>query len=235
MCSLTWLLTSDGYHVCFNRDEQKSRVEAVAPSYHQQHEAIYPVDPQGGGTWIAVTKQGATLCLLNNYQANIPSALEKPTSRGQVIIELINSSKPLEQAIVALDLANTAPFTLVYFSPSLTQSCGAALAFSWDGLKLRQTIATSPMVSSGFDFEAVQQSRTRLFSQLPTSNLPILCNYHRSHQPSKGPYSICMHRDDAQTVSFSQISVNTHAVKFLYINGAPCETDSSRYTVSLAK
>ena len=46
--------------------------------------------------------------------------------------------------------------------------------------------------------------------------------YHASHHPSSGPYSPCMHRPDAETVSFSQIEVTPRRVRFHYVPHSPC-------------
>jgi len=48
MCTLTWLITPEGYEVFFNRDEQKIRPQAISPTWDPVLKAIYPVDTQGG-------------------------------------------------------------------------------------------------------------------------------------------------------------------------------------------
>ena len=69
MCTLTYLLNDFGDELFFNRDEQRSRLPTIPPKFNQTRNAIYPVDPQGEGTWLAVNQQGLTLALLNYYQA----------------------------------------------------------------------------------------------------------------------------------------------------------------------
>ncbi|GAA6173401.1 hypothetical protein NBRC116592_30710 [Colwellia sp. KU-HH00111] len=69
MCTLAYLLHENGYEIFFNRDEQRARSPAILPAFYSSINAIFPVDPQGKGTWIAVNQQGLTLALLNNYQA----------------------------------------------------------------------------------------------------------------------------------------------------------------------
>jgi hypothetical protein len=46
---------------------------------------------------------------------------------------------------------------------------------------------------------------------------------HRSHIPEAGPYSICMHREDAETVSFSHVVVAGDSITFSYTPAAPCQ------------
>ena len=50
-----------------------------------------------------------------------------------------------------------------------------------------------------------------------------LVAYHRSHVPERGPYSVCVHRDDAGTKNFSRVSVLHDTVTFAYVDGPPCE------------
>ena len=69
MYTLSYLLTDIGYELFFNRDEQRSRLSAISPKFNQARSAIYPVNPQGENTWLAVNQQGLTLTLLNDYQA----------------------------------------------------------------------------------------------------------------------------------------------------------------------
>lgn len=63
----------------FNRDEQRLRATAISPSYDEKLSAIYPIDPQGNGTWLAVSRRGMTFALLNNYQASPQQHLNSQT------------------------------------------------------------------------------------------------------------------------------------------------------------
>ena len=76
--------------VFFNRDEQRSRTQAIPVTLDSSRQALYPIDPQGQGTWIALAQSGASLCLLNNYQAQVLYTPEQPISRGQVILTLLD-------------------------------------------------------------------------------------------------------------------------------------------------
>ena len=44
----------------------------------------------------------------------------------------------------------------------------------------------------------------------------MLQAYHRSRDPLGGPYSVYMHRDDAETVSFSHVRVRADEIEFHY-------------------
>jgi hypothetical protein len=45
---------------------------------------------------------------------------------------------------------------------------------------------------------------------------------HRDHGNEPGAFSICVHRDDAATVSYSEILVSSDRVSFHYHPGRPC-------------
>lgn len=63
---------------------------------------------------------------------------------------------------------------------------------------------------------------------------------HASHQDGKNYQSVCMHRSDAKTVSFSHIAVrkvpqdDNNPITFNYHDGSPCETPLT-HTASLAQ
>ncbi len=72
MCTVTWTTRADGYDLFFNRDEHRARSTAQGPQTHSRPGArvIAPVDPDGGGTWLAVNEHGLSHCLLNYYAAD---------------------------------------------------------------------------------------------------------------------------------------------------------------------
>ena len=66
------------------------------------------------------------------------------------------------------------------------------------------------LTSSSFDSEEVRRSRQEEYSHVHDGE--GLFAFHRSHAPARSAYSTCMHRADAETVSFSWIQV-VHARK----------------------
>ncbi len=78
-----------------------------------------------------------------------------------------------------------------------------------------------PLISSGHDLAGAETARRAVFARLE----PTAASYeraHRSHRPEKGAYSICMHREDARTVSFSHVTSKRNGVAFAYVAGPPC-------------
>lgn len=234
MCTLSWLLDANGLHVFFNRDERKARPKAITPQHDDALNAIYPIDPQGGGTWLAAASSGAVYALLNNYQATY-TPLSPKQSRGQIIKTVLASAhQPLNQLHDALPLAQVAPFTLVHFPAGMTHDDDICV-LDWDGVALlKRPPVCSPLVSSSVDFEDASANRLRCFARAEaTPEGYAAC--HASHWPERGSLSVCMHRELGQTVSFSHIHVCADAVSFRYVDGSPCDALAEESMVSLAR
>jgi hypothetical protein len=54
-------------------------------------------------------------------------------------------------------------------------------------------------------------------------NTSVLHEFHASHATAPDAYSPCMHRSDAETVSFSRIQVTDSDIAFFYSPGPPCQ------------
>ena len=93
MCTVSWFREGNGYQVFCNRDERRSRGPAHAPSIVESGgiRQIYPVDPEGGGSWVGVNEYGVSLCLLNHYPANFRDPGETGISRGLLLIALLEA------------------------------------------------------------------------------------------------------------------------------------------------
>ena len=219
MCTLTYRLTDAGYELFFNRDEQRSREQALPPEINKSLNAIYPVDPAGKGTWIAVHQSGLSLALLNYYQAEKKAVAGEFTSRGEIILTLLATPESPVETLKSLMLNCYQPFQLCLFESGLTSSNKQLLCFQWDGEQLNELKQTLPITSSGVDYPQVYQARKKMFKKMVATNQPTtqqLINYHQSQQ-EQGKLSVQMFRDDAKTVSFSRICV-ADKVQFEYID-----------------
>lgn len=235
MCTLSWIDNNEGYQLFFNRDEQRVRSTAIAP-YQQIIDTIrviMPIDPTGNGSWISVNEFGLSLCLLNYYQGHKRSDT-KLNSRGQLLKSLspLASIADVSTYLQQTDLTQFAPFTLVSFC---RQSDATQLAFCWNGLDLSFPDLDCPISSSSVDFGNVVQSRQQQYRRITDISTENLLAYHRSHSPIKGHQSVCMHRSDAKTVSFSQITVNASTITFSYQAGSPCEMDNRPVIIKIAE
>ena len=223
MCTVTWLHEEGAYHLFCNRDEKLTRKPAHPPRLGVRDAVRYlaPVDGDFGGTWIATNEFGVSLCLLNGTAGHRPALMR---SRGLLLLDLV-SSHSLEEVVntvEATDLTLYASFTLATLSPG-----ESAVVIEWNGS--RGGFRTRPeacymLTSSSFDTEAVKRIRAEEFAQLVGENCTAtrLQEFHRSHAPSRSAYSPCMHRPDAETVSFSRLHVSHSESLFVYSTVSPC-------------
>lgn len=226
MCTATWLLAGDSYSVFFNRDELKTRARALPPQLHEQKGVRYlaPVDPDGGGAWLGVNQFGLTCGVLNNYaKQNVRSSSFR--SRGLLVTSLLDCQSQIEalNKLPAFSLNQFRPFRLILFAP-----CRPPVLCTWDGESLRlEDNVDLPVSSSSFDTLRVVKNRRyeffALHAQQKTLNSEVLEKFHARHSAKGGAYSVCMHRDEAQTVSFSRINVTPTKVEFFYAPEAPCK------------
>lgn len=224
MCTLTWRTNADGYDLYFNRDEQRSRARAHAPLYKESLDAVLPVDPDSGGTWIAVHRSGASLCLLNDYAGGEPTG--EVRSRGALIPTLLDSVDQVSRAVMRLDLRCFQGFTLCVFPAGLRHGNGEVSAYHWDGVRLRTSVRLALVSSSSLDTARVLATRGDVYRHtVPLQGIgpEHLLRFHASHVPSRSQASVCMHRADAQTVSLSHIVVNAMRSTFTYYDGPPCQ------------
>jgi hypothetical protein len=67
-------------------------------------------------------------------------------------------------------------------------------------------------------------------------SLNWLRQLHRSHSPKRGPFSICMHRRDASTVSYTEVAVSKKRATMRYKSGPCCSNGAIvTKTISLAR
>ncbi|GAA61896.1 hypothetical protein P20652_3785 [Pseudoalteromonas sp. BSi20652] len=217
MCTLSYFLTDDGYELFFNRDEQKTREMAIAPIKHKGN-VIYPIDPQGGGTWLGVSHSGQTLALLNDYQSVFDITAVK-YSRGLLIPHLLSNKLPALSQLQNMDLSGYAPFKLCIFSDELSLNNNHIAFVRWDGKQLIDCQVESLATSSGVELETVTQKRKEQFKQLvdvrhPVSEQFLAFHYSKAEQ---GQYGVNMQREDAMTVSISHIKVSK-TIRFNYFD-----------------
>jgi hypothetical protein len=232
MCTLSWvpLPKERGYALAMNRDERRTRARGLAPARVELRgvPVLLPTDPEAGGSWVSVNALGMSLALLNRYEETPHDAGTAYTSRGLLIRDLAGLEGP-ESARRELEnrgLEQYRPFTLV----SIGRDSPPHL-FEWNGRALTSTVVEAAglvRTSSGSDQAEAERVRGELFRAaaeepggLNPSKLEAL---HRSHLPKIGPLSICMHRDEASTVSFSLITVLINKTLFSYVDGPPGET-----------
>lgn len=229
MCTLSWLATANGYELLFNRDEARTRLPATAPTPRliDGVEVLAPTDGDFGGTWISLNTFGTCIALLNRYQDRAVAA-GPFTSRGQLVLDLATclDLASVEQRLAQRRLEDYRPFTLAVTVPGDGSAASHACAWQivWNGRRRQSPEAVQPPIaSSGHCPATIQGERRQLFAAMRAEGAPLL-DIHRSHRPSRGPVSPCMHRPDASTVSLIRIVVDAERVAMAYADGPPCRT-----------
>lgn len=234
MCTVTWHQEPDRYRLFFNRDELRIRLAAEPPRIHSGPVArfIAPVDGDAGGTWIAANELGLSICLLNDYGVNPPNPVENPTSRGHLVRDLAGATDlpELLERWQQIDHSQYRPFQLLALAPE-EDPC----LFSWNGTEATQSVEVAmPLCSSSFDEPGADRSRSDLWKEMANEpDLPLRrlhLRFHQSHRPERGPYSVCMHRPDAATVSLTVIEVDPDLVSMAYADGSPCSASFENLT-----
>lgn len=227
MCTASWLTAGDRFHFFFNRDERRSRAVGLPPELRRADGVAYlsPIDPDSGGTWFAATEHGLLLALLNRSLDGQPPAPGR-RSRGSLIPALVGASNLTEVAarLGELPLAECAPFRLFADLPGTT-----ALGAVWNGFDLQtQAITTSSglLCSSSRGDQEITRVRSELWTarraRRAADGVAELRRFHRSHEPSRSASSVCMHREDASTVSHLEVLREPEALHVAYFEGSPC-------------
>ena len=227
MCTVTWARQNDGYFLLCNRDERNSRQPALGPQVNELRGVKYiaPIDGDYGGSWIGVNQFGLSLCLLNRYGEMALEETRKYISRGLLLIDLLDCRRT-QQVIARIedfDLTRFRPFNML----AMTRESEPVL-FEWTGSKYSMNAdAEVPLTSTSLTSPGIAIERTTQFRSLTSGDPPtvaLLNQFHRSHVPTRGPSSVCMHRDGAKTVSLSRVSVTANDIVFEYEPGSPCES-----------
>jgi hypothetical protein len=178
------------------------------------------------------------LALINWYR--IERKPKKDTlSRGLVVKELAGkSTKEIAAAVKKLPVRKLRPFRLIAIVP------GERRVIEWRWNLQRLAIRNHEWqlqhwFSSGFNEPRAEVERRRVCAaandQESAESLSWLRQLHRSHAPKRGPFSICMHRPDAATVSYTEVAVSKQRAIMRYKSGPCCSNGVNvTRTISLA-
>jgi hypothetical protein len=227
MCTISFIPNSQGFYLGMNRDESLRRPVALPPEVHRtgNHCSIYPSE-LGGGTWIGVNDLGLTLALVNWHP--VPTRQEnRVVSRGVVVRTLLTADN-IDQsyrAFDALPLRQMAPFRVI----AIAVRDRSVAEFRWNQdllVAMKRHWITQHWFSSGFDESIVQAKRAQIckseWEKSGAGTLQWLRALHQSHVPEPSPFSICMHSENAATVSYTEIALENSQGIMRYHQGPLC-------------
>jgi hypothetical protein len=228
MCTLTFVPAEDGYLVGMNRDELLTRPVALPPKVFERSgiEMVYPQEPSGGA-WIACNSQGNLLSLLNWNRSESHNLGEKRGTRGFVIPHLIGlpDLSTTDSHFQQMNLDGLFPFRLI----GVFRSERTINEWRWDGggkRKMEFSWFRNHWFSSSLSDFLAEEERGRACqaaAEEPAAGSNAwLRRLHRSHVPRPGPFSVCVHREDAATVSYTEVRCGGSQISMDYLDGNPC-------------
>jgi len=246
MCTVAFVpLHGRGYVLGHNRDERRDRARGVPPARRARdgRSFLAPLDPDGHGTWIGTQDGGASICVLNASESHPERLPPEPESRGAVLLGMLH----LDQAdAVGSHLADmkerlraVRSFHVVVAEPPRGSRAARSVRFRWDGRRLERDDHDGAhlYVSSSLDPTGAEAAREsswlRLLATRGESNPETLRQWFASHEPERGPLSVCMHRAEAKTVSRTLVKVEPGRIEMAYLDGSPCTPDSGELIVRL--
>jgi hypothetical protein len=229
MCTLTFLPNKDGYLLAMNRDELRERVAANPPSLRQidSSVALYPWETSGG-TWIAANARGDLFALMNANAPDAQALSPKRASRGEIIPALLgeHSLNDVERQLAEIPLSEMHPFRLLGFFHAARE----IFHWSWDGARLnsrRHEWIRNHWFSSSRSDARAEAERGRVcemsWREDAHDSVAWVRALHASHIPDAGAFSICVHRPDAATVSYTEVECRARELRMSYFAGNPCE------------
>lgn len=223
MCTVSWSFNGEGYRLYFNRDEQRSRIRAERPRLieWQGAELIAPIDPQGGGSWIALNRAGIVAFVLNNYAAStVRSNSNGYRSRGEIPLAVASKGNVSSclQSIESFGQNCYRPFIAGVLSPN-----GELKLVSWDGSALKPLdLGCSFATTSSYRSRAVESYRRERYEALMVSGGGDWAwshglDYHQDLGHSDPAFNPLMSREDAETHCISLITATSEQTRFEYL------------------
>ena len=176
------------------------------------------MDPDAGGTWIGASAAGVTLAVLNAKEPEGRVLPEAPRSRGLVLLDLLPARSIAEAArrLEATDLRAVRSFHLAAAEPGAAGAAARIARFRWNGTAGTWEESAGPRLfvsSSLADTGPERESSWRRFLERGRSMEDgALSAWLASHEPERGPRSVCMHRPEGGTMSRTLVEVGRDEV-----------------------
>jgi hypothetical protein len=134
------------------------------------------------------------------------------------------------------DLGGIWPFRLVGVIPAEKK----ILEWGWNSKSLElehYAWGTRHWFSSSLSDEQASALRgatcQRAWQQEDSGSLPWLRKLHASHANGPGPFSVCVHRENVETLSYTEFECSSRTLECRYFSGSPCTMFEPGSTISL--
>ncbi|WP_231465412.1 MULTISPECIES: NRDE family protein [unclassified Pedobacter] len=218
MCTVSYIPTADGFFLTSNRDEKKTRSKAIYPAAYDNgnYKVIYPKDPDGKGTWIAINTNGVAAVLLNGAFIKHKSEPVYQKSRGLVLMDVINTEHTTA-ALTDMNLEGIEPFTLIVCSrQSLTE-------LRWDGV-IKHVKSLNPQMAAIWSSvtlyeQDISRKKTVWFEEwrstkpFPLQNEIIDFHHFSGKESSEG---LIINREMVKTVSITCLALTKEKLSMTY-------------------
>jgi hypothetical protein len=222
MCTVTFIPAGNHFFFTSSRDEQAGRPPALFPEIYEinGYQILFPKDPQGGGSWIAVNENGHAGVLLNGAIKAHNTEHTYRKSRGLILIELMYSPSPADR-FEATDFNGIEPFTVILYENKNLYSG------KWDGqMKWLESLnANKPHIWSSvtlYDPAAIRKREAWFHAWLGENAYPGSLDIIHFHQKGGDgdPFNdIMMNRDHKLfTNSISSIRLSPGKAGFRYLD-----------------
>ena len=228
MCTLTVVIDTDGFLMAMNRDEKIARGAGLPPEIHEFDgtRAIYPSEGNGS-TWLATNEYGIALALLNWNDIAPHGRDAKKRSRGRVIPALSDSRSlaDLHEVFGASNFTGMMPFRLVGVFPSEQEIWEWRWNSDQPGCVVHEWESRHWFSSSLSDerAESLRGAACRTArDESDAGSMRWLRRLQASHAGGPGPFSLCVHREDVRTLSYTEVMVSSGSVRMCHFLGSPC-------------
>lgn len=218
MCTVAFIPSKDVPVLVSLRDESPLRPKAIPPQQYISGSgfAYYPLDKEGGGTWVGIHNSGPVVVLLNGAFVAHQRSSTYLYSRGKLVTQMLASENPVD-IWNETDLHQIEPHTLIVFHQH------RLFHLAWDSEKkhlIEKDTNTAHVWSSATlyqEAEAMQRNRSILEflqSNYESDRIQLLQFFKKNQDLING--FLINREEKVKTLSMSHIAISSTAASFHY-------------------